>query len=72
MTSDIISDNLNGISDVTFSVYKITCNHISAPGFEGYLFNFTNVINTEILNSGVNYGVIVNNNNTFEELNITY
>jgi hypothetical protein len=71
-TSDIISDNLNGIQGVSFSVYETVCNHISAPGLEGYFFNFSNVIRTEILNTGVNYGLIVNNNNTFRELNISY
>ena len=43
--TDIISDNLNGIQDVSFSVYETVCNHISAPGLEGYFFNFSNVHN---------------------------
>jgi hypothetical protein len=72
-TSDIISDKLNGIQGVSFSVYETVCNHISAPGLEGYFFDFSNVIRTETLNTGVNYGLIVNNNNnTFRELNISY
>ncbi len=70
--SDIISDDLNGIQAVSFSVYEVTCNHISAPGFEGYFFNFSNVKSTETLESGVNHGLIVNNNKTFRELNISY
>lgn len=70
--TDIISDNLNGIQDVSFSVYETVCNHISAPGLEGYFFNFSNVKSTETLNVGVNHGLIVNNNKTFRELNISY
>jgi hypothetical protein len=53
-------------------VYDTTCNHIEAPGFEAFVFNFSKVISTENLITNVNYGLIVNNNNTFKELNISY
>lgn len=70
--SDIISDDLNCIQNVSFSVYETVCNHILAPGLEGYFFNFSNVKSTETLDSNVNHGLIVNNNKTFTELNISY
>jgi hypothetical protein len=67
-----ISDSLIGIQGVSTSVYDTTCNHIEAPGFEAFVFNFSKVISTENLTTNVNYGLIVNNNNTFKELNISY
>ena len=70
--SNIISDSLIGIQSVSSSVYETTCNHIEAPGFEAFVFDFTKVIFSENLTTGVNYGLIVNNNSTFKELNISY
>ena len=70
--SDIISDDLIGIQSVSTSVYETTCNHIEAPGFEAFVLDFSKVSVSETLNTAVNYGLIVNNNNTRKELNITY
>jgi hypothetical protein len=70
--SNIISDSLIGIQSVSSSVYETTCNHIEAPGFEAFVFDFSKVIFSENLTTGVNYGLIVNNNSTFKELNISY
>ena len=70
--ADTVSDNLNGIQGVSFSVYETTCNHISAPGLEGFFFNFSKVKVTEEINTGVNHGLVINNNKTFTELNISY
>ena len=70
--SDIISDSLIGIQGISTSVYETTCNHIEAPGFEAFLFDFSNVTSSEELITGINYGLVVNNNNTFTELNISY
>jgi hypothetical protein len=71
-TSDIITKDVKSIQDITFSVHENTCNYISAPGFEGYVFNFSKVKTTEILTTGVNHGLIINNNKIFNELNISY
>lgn len=70
--SNIISDSLIGIQSVSSSVYETTCNHIEAPGFEAFVFDFSKVIFSENLTTGVNYGLIVNNNSTLKELNISY
>jgi hypothetical protein len=71
-TSDIITKDVKGIKDVTFSIHENSCNHISAHGFEGYVFNFSKVKSTEILTTSVNYGLLINNNKIFNELNISY
>jgi hypothetical protein len=70
--SNIISDSLIGIQSVSTSVYGTTCNHIEAPGFEAFVFDFSKVISSENLTTGIDYGLIVNNNSTLKELNISY
>jgi hypothetical protein len=71
-TSDIITKEVKSIQNVTFSVHENNCNHISAPGFEGYVFNFSKVKSTETLTTGINYGLLINNDKIFDELNISY
>lgn len=70
--TEAISDTLISLGGINASVYETTCNHIEAPGFEAFMFDFTYVSSTEILTTNINYGLTVNNNTTFEELNISY
>ena len=70
--SDIISDNTISIQDVKTLVKTTTCNHIEVPGFEGFVFDFSKVTSSEVLISDNNYGLIVNNNSIFKDLNISY
>jgi hypothetical protein len=70
--TEAISDTLISIQSVSTSIYETTCNHIEAPGFEAFMFDFSKVISTETLTTGINYGLIVNNKSTFRELNISY
>jgi hypothetical protein len=70
--TEAISDTLISLRGINASVYETTCNHIEAPGFEAFMFDFTYVSSTETLITGINYGLIVNNNATFKELNISY
>lgn len=70
--TEAISDTLISIQNVSASIYETTCNHIEAPGFEAFMFDFSTVSSTETLNSGINYGLIVNNKSRFTELNISY
>lgn len=70
--SDIISDNITNIQNVESYVYTTKCNHIEVPGFEAFVFDFSKVTSSEVLNSGNNHGLIINNKSTFKELNITY
>lgn len=67
-----ISDTLISLHGINASVYETTCNHIEAPGFEAFMFDFSSVLSTEIILTGKNYGLIVNNKSTFKELNISY
>lgn len=70
--SDIISDNITSIQDVKTSVKTTTCNHIEVPGFEAFVFDFSKATSSEVLISNNNYGLIVNNNSIFKDLNISY
>lgn len=70
--TEVISDTLISMSSINASVYETTCNHIEAPGFEAFMFDFSHVLSTETLTTGINYGLIINNNSTFKELNISY
>ena len=70
--TDIISDSLIGIQGVSMTAYETTCNHIEAPGFEAFVFDFSKVTSTETLTTGIYYGLIVNNNTTHKKLNISY
>ena len=70
--TEAISDTLISLSSINASVYETTCNHIEAPGFEAFMFDFSSVISSETLKTNVNYGLIVNNNAIFRELNISY
>lgn len=70
--SESISDSLISIQGINMSVYETICNHIEAPGFEAFMFDFSSVSSTEILNTNRNYGLIVNNKSTFKEVNISY
>lgn len=70
--SDIISDNIINIQNVESYVYTTECNHIEVPGFEAFVFDFSKVTSSEVLNTGNNYGLIINNKSIFKEINITY
>lgn len=70
--TEAISDTLISLQGVSVSAYETTCNHIEAPGFEAFMFDFSSVSSTENLKTGFNYGLIVNNKATFIELNISY
>jgi hypothetical protein len=70
--SDIISENISANNQIIFEIYESTCNHISAPGFEAFFVDLSNSISTETLTTSTNYGLIFNNDKTFEEINISY
>ncbi len=67
-----IGTTINTNTNVTFTVHETTCNHILTFGFEGFVLNLKQVINSEIIETNTNMGLNVNNNKTFTELNISY
>jgi len=70
--TEAISDNLISIHSINAEVLETTCNHISAPGFEAFMLDFSKVTSTETLTTNSNYGLIFNNNKTFTDINISY
>lgn len=70
--SDIISDNVTSVQGVKSSVKTTICNHILVPGFEAFVFDFSKVTSSEVLTTDINYGLIINNNSVFKDLNISY
>jgi len=70
--TEAISDSLISIHGINAEVHETTCNHISAPGFEAFMLDFSKVISTETLTTNANYGLIFNNNKTFTDINISY
>ena len=69
--SDIISETINAQNSVSFQIYKSTCNHLEAPGFEAFFIDLSKST-TETITSNTNYGLTINNNKTFIDLNINY
>jgi hypothetical protein len=70
--TEAISDSLISIHGINAEVFETTCNHISAPGFEAFMFDFSKVTSTETLVTNSNYGLLYNNNKTFTDINISY
>jgi hypothetical protein len=70
--TEAISDSLIGIHSINAEVHETTCNHILAPGFEAFIFDFSKVTSTETLITDSNYGLIFNNKKTFTDINISY
>jgi hypothetical protein len=70
--TEAISDSLISIQGINAEVFGTTCNHILAPGFEAFVFDFSKVISTENLVTNNNYGLLYNNNKTFTDINISY
>ena len=67
-----ISGVINTNTNVTFTAHETTCNHISTFGFEGFVLNLKQVINSEVFETSNNRGLTINNNKNFTELNISY
>jgi len=70
--ADNFKGNMGMINDVTFGVAEVECNHISLGSFEGFLFNHKKVTSVENLTNPTNHGLVVNANNTFIDLEISY
>jgi hypothetical protein len=70
--ADNFKANMDMINAVTFGVAEVECNHIKLGSFEGFLFNHKKVTSVENLTIPSNQGLVVNANNTFIELEISY
>ena len=67
-----INSNLALNSNINFNIYDSTCNHIKTNGLEMFILNMKRVVNSEPIETLTNFGLNVNNDKEFIELNISY
>jgi hypothetical protein len=60
------------IDNVTFQVAELQCNHIKLGTLEAFLINFSKASSIEALSQPYDFGLSMNKNNTFIELEISY
>lgn len=71
-----LADNYNSSIDmldkVTFQIAELESNHIKLGTLEAFLIDFSKVGTIEGLIEPANFGLVINSNNTFIELEISY
>ena len=71
-----LSDNFSGsigmLDRVTFQIAELQNNHIKLGTLEAFLIDFSNVSSVEGLLEPIGFGLAINSNNTFTELEISY
>ena len=71
-----LSDNFSGsigmLDRVTFQIAELQNNHIKLGTLEAFLIDFSNVSSVEGLLVPIGFGLAINSNNTFTELEISY
>jgi len=71
-----LADNYSGsigmLDNVTFQIAELESNHIKLGTLEAFLIDFSKVGTIEGLIEPTNFGLVINSNNTFTELEISY
>lgn len=71
-----LSDNYSGsigmLDRLTFQIAELQNNHIKLGTLEAFLIDFSNVSSVEGLIQPIGFGLAINSNNTFIELEISY
>lgn len=62
-----------GLNDnVSFDICDTSCNYIKTFGLEMFILNMKQVVNSEPIETLTNFGLNINNDKEFIELNISY
>ena len=69
---DNFTTTIGMIDKLTFQIAELQCNHIKLGTIEAFLIDFSKVSSTENLGSQYNFGLTINSNKTFTELEISY
>ena len=69
---DNIDTKIPFINDIKFGIAEVYINYIKLGNFEGFLFDHKHLINVQRVQTPKNNGLIVNNNKSFIELEISY
>lgn len=70
--ADNFSESIGMLDRVTFQVAELENNHIKLGTLEAFLIDFGKVSSVEGLIQPTNFGLVINSNNTFTELEISY
>lgn len=70
--ADSFNFNIGSIDRLRFEVATLECNHIQTRNIEAYLIDFRNANNIESIANNSNYGLTVNQDKTFIEIEISY
>ena len=70
--ADNFTTRIGMLDKLTFQVAKLECNHIKLGTLEAFLIDFTKTSSIESLTQPNNFGLAINSNNTFIELEISY
>lgn len=70
--SDNYASQVELIKSVTFGVAEVECNYIKLGSFEGFLFNYKNMLYVNKIANINSYGLLINSNKNFIELDISY
>ena len=70
--ADSFNLNIGSIDRLRFEVVTLECNHIETRTFEAYLIDFKNASNIELIANNSNYGLTVNKDKTFIEIERSY
>lgn len=69
---DQIGDRIGAINNVQWGVAEAICGHIKLGSFEGFVFNYKQVISIEEIADLRTFGMTFNINRSFTELEISY
>lgn len=70
--ADNYSSSIGMLDRVTFQIAELESNHIKLGTLEAFLIDFSKVGTIEGLIEPTNFGLSINSNNTFIELEISY
>jgi len=70
--ADNLKGNIGSIDNIRFEMSTLQCNHIKSGNYEAFLIDFGNATNIQSIANNSYYGLIVNQNKTFIELEISY
>ena len=70
--ADNFSSSIGALDKLTFQIAELECNHIKLGTLEAFLIDFGKVSSVEGLTQPLNFGLAINSNNTFTELEISY
>lgn len=69
---DNFTTTIGMIDKLTFQIAELQCNHIKLGSLEAFLIDFSKVNSVENLGDKYIFGLTINSNNTFTELEISY